>query len=59
MECDYINVNEQERQLTWAYSIFLSGRATYISEIKPTNDGANPTIFILADLTTLHKQALK
>ena len=61
-ECGYIKAQEQEReqaQLTRAYSIFISGLATYIIELKTTNDSANPTIFILADLIKLHKQTLK
>ena len=61
-ECGYIKAQEQEReqaQLTRAYSIFFSGLATYIIEMKTTNDSANPTIFILADLIKLHKQTLK
>ena len=61
-ECDYLKTQEQEReqaQLTWSYSIFFSGLSTYISEMKTTNDGANPTIFILAELTKLPNQTLK
>ena len=46
----------EQAQLTGEYSIFFSGLATYISEIKPTNDGATPTIFILTHLTKLHTQ---
>ena len=58
---NYLKAQEQEREqaeLTGAYSIFFYELTTLISETIPTNDGANTTIIILADLTTLLKQAL-